>query len=461
MIARSWAERLVARPGFDLAVLFLIIVSIILLGLEIIFPQNDPRHHSMVVASDFITALFVIELGIRYAAHRRKKRFLRDYWVDIVAVLPLFRALRFLRLLRMLRLFRAVNVVARQTRMLEWLFRRRVTEYLVITVFLIFATMFGTLGLAHFHVATGSGWELISRSFWETLFTLVAGEPITEFPPSFGGKIVILLVQLSGLTFFALLTGTVSAVMVEKMREGTVFQQIQLEDLEGHILICGFNSGVETVIGEFQNHPDFRDREVVVITERDELPALAVPYPSRVRSVKEDFTRVDVLQKCNVETCTVAIIVSEIGHTRTRQDADARTVLAALTIEKLNPGVHTCAELSNSQSEPHLRMGGVNEVIVTQNLAGHLLAQAAMYSANVHLLQELLRPSSDNTLQPSDLTADLVGLSFSEALVSYHQKTGSIPVAVERADGQILLNPRSHVLTADDKLICVASLDAG
>lgn len=446
-----------ARPRFDLAVLFLIIISIVLLALEVVFPLQDPRHYAIVIASDIITALFVVELGIRYAAHRRKKRFFRDYWIDIVAVLPLFRALRFLRLLRMLRLFRAVNMVARQTTMLEWLFRRRVTEYMVIVVLLVFAILFGTLGLAHFHVSRGTGVELLEFSFWETVFTLVAGEPITEFPSTFGGKVVILLVQVSGLTFFALLTGTVSAVMVEKMREGTVFQQIQLEDLENHILICGFNSGVETVICEFQNHPDFRDREIVVISERDELPSLNVPYPSRVRSVKEDFTRVDVLQKCNVKTCGVAIIVSEIGHNRTRQDADARTVLAALTIEKLSPGVHTCAELSNPQSESHLRMGGVNEVIVTRNIAGHLLAQAAMYSANVHLLQELLQPTSGNTLQPFELSPDLVGQSFSRALAVYHEKTGGIPVAVERPDGEILLNPRSYVLAADDKLICVSS----
>lgn len=457
MVVRSWAERVVARPWFDLAVLFFIVVSILLLGFEIIYPVNDPRQHTMAIVSDIITALFVVELGIRYLASRRKGRFFRDYWIDIIAVLPLFRALRFLRLLRLLRLFRAINLLARQTTMLEWLFRRQVTEYVMIIMLLIFATLFGTLGLAHFHVTRETGWSLLQHSFWETLFTLIAGEPITEFPASFGGKVVILLVQVSGLTFFALLTGTVSAVMVEKMREGSVFQQIQLEDLENHILICGFNSGVETIIGEFQNHPEFKDREIVVITEREELPALKVPFPSRVRSLKEDFTRVDVLQKCNVTTCGVAIIVSEISHNRSRQDADARTVLAALTIEKLSPGVHTCAELSNPQSESHLRMGGVNEVIVTRDIAGHLLAQAAMYSASVHLLQELLHPTSGNTLRPFEVSSDLVGLNFSKALTKVHKSTGAIPVAVERATGDMIVNPHDHILQADDKLICMSA----
>lgn len=453
---KSWAVRIVSRPGFDLAVLVLIVMSVVLLCLEVALPPGDPRHGPIVSISNTITLIFVFELWLRYLASRRKKRFLREYWIDILAVLPLFRALRFLRLLRLLRLFRAVNLVAKQTRMLEWLFRKQVTEYLITVTLLLFATLFGTLGLSHFHAGGGAGWTLLERSFWETLFTLVAGEPINDFPATFGGRVVILLVQLSGLTFFALLTGTVSAVMIEKMREGSVFQQIQLEDLEGHVLICGFNAGVETVICELQNHPEFRDREVVVITEREELPAMSLPFPSRVRSVKEDFTRVDVLKRCNVERCSVAMIVSEITHNRSRQDADARTVLAALTIEKLSPGVHTCAELSNPQSEPHLRMGGVNEVIVTRNIAGHLLAQAAMYTANVHLLQELLQPTSGNTLQPLEVTDELVGLDFSEALTAYHRSTGAIIMGVETKEGEVLVNPVDYTLALGDKVICVA-----
>jgi voltage-gated potassium channel len=449
---------MVARPVFDFVVLVLIILSVVLLCLEVAVPPADPRHGPLVMMGNVITAVFVVELLIRFLASRRKRRFLREYWLDILAVLPLFRALRFLRLLRLLRLFRAVNMLARQTRVLEWLFRKKVTEYLFTIILLVFATLFGTLGLSHFHVGgAGPGWALLERSFWETLFTLVAGEPITEFPSTFGGRVVILLVQLSGLTFFALLTGTVSAVMIEKMREGSVFQQIMLEDLESHILICGFNAGVETVINELQNHADFADREIVVITERDELPTMNLRFPSRVRSVREDFTRVDVLRRCNVERCSVAIIVSEITHNRSRQDADARTVLAALTIEKLKPGVHTCAELSNAQSETHLRMGGVNEVIVTRSIAGHLLAQAAMYSSNVHLLQELLKPTSGNTLQPFDVTDDLVGLSFSDALARVHQRHGTILLAVEKSTGQVFLNPKGYYLESGDKLICVAA----
>lgn len=456
----EYARRLVAKPAFDIAVLLMILVSIGLLGVEIALPVDNPFHDEVVYAGDIITCLFVIELVIRFVASRRRRRFFSEYFIDILAVLPLFRAfrfLRFLRLLRMLRLFRAVTVVARQTRVLQWLFKQRLTEYLITVILLIFATLFGTLGLSHFRGSTGKGWDSLLSAFWETIFSLIAGEYVNTFPPTFGGKIIILMVQFCGLTFFALLTGTVSAVMIEKLKEGTVLSRLMLEDLEDHILVCGFNAGVETIIIEFQNHPEFKEREIVIITERDEPPVLDIPYPSRVRTIKDDFTRVDVMNKCNVNHCSVAVIVSDISGGRSRQDADARTVLAALTIEKLNPDVHTCAELSNAHSESHLRMGGVNEVIVTRSISGHLLAQAALYSSNVHLLQELLRPTDGHTFMPVTPESDYVGKTFAEILPLHHQKIGTIPMAVENPGGKLLINPKDYVLQEGDKLICIAA----
>lgn len=453
------ARRVVANPYFDLGVLLLILISIILLIIEIALPSSNHYFDFVMYSGDVITCFFILELLIRLIASRRKRRFFSEYFIDILAVLPLFRAfrfLRFLRLLRMLRLFRAVSVIARNTRILQWLFRQRLTEYLLTIVLLLFATLFGTLGLSHFRRPFGTGWDVLVQSFWETIFSLVAGEYVDSFPQTLGGKIIILLVQFCGLTFFALLTGTVSAVMIEKLKEGTVLNRFMLEDLENHILICGYNAGVETIVNEFQNHPQFRDLEIVIITEREEVPIFNTPFPTLVRTVRDDFTRVDALQRCNVQTCKVAVIVSDNSGGRTLQDADARTVLAALTIEKLNPQVHTCAELSNAHSESHLRMGGVNEVIVTRSISGHLLAQAALYSSNVHLLQELLKPTQGHTFRPVDKDSEYLGKSFSEILVLHHQKVGNIPIAIEQPDGKVLINPRDYCMSEGDRLICVA-----
>lgn len=459
------SRSLVGNPLFDLLVFILIVISIVLLGLEIALPHDHDQYHNIEFASDLITGIFVLELALRLFASRRKSRFFREYFIDILAVMPIlrpFRVLRFLRLLRILRLFRGATLLIRQTRLLQWLFRQRATEYVLTVVFLLFATLFGTLGLSHFRdpseasISGYSGTEIIIHSFWETIFSIVAGEWVDEFPITFGGKVIILFVQFCGLTFFALLTGTISAVMIDKLKEGTVLNQVMIEDLEDHILICGYNAGVETIVAEFQNHIQFKDREILIITQAKENPILDIPFPTRVRYINEDFTRVDVLRNCNIDACSVAVIVSDTTGGRSRQDADARTVLAALTIEKLNPDVHTCAELSDAYSESHLRMGGVNEVIVTRSLSGHLLAQAALYSSNVHLLQELLRPTEGQTFKPTAAIPAYNGMNFSEVLAKHHREEGSIPVAVQKSDGEVILNPKDYVLAEGDRLICIS-----
>ena len=79
------------------------------------------------------------------------------------------------------------------------------------------------------------------------------------------------------------------------------------------------------------------------------------------------------------------------------------------------------------------------------------------YSSNVHLLQELLKPTQGHTLIPREPDSEYVGQSFSEILALHHAKVGTIPIAIEQADGEILLNPKDYVLEDGDKFICIAS----
>jgi voltage-gated potassium channel len=341
-----------------------------------------------------------------------------------------------------------------RNRLLQKFLLGRASEYALVVFFLLFCLTTGTLGLTHFE-NPNAGLGSLVQSFWISLFTVAQSEYANQLPDSLGGKLVLLSLELAGLTFFAVLTATTSAFLLGKLRDGTVFQRMHLDDLEDHVPICGWNSGLESTIKELQQHPDFREREFVVIADRPELPELAeVPFRHRVRLVREDFTRVEVLQKCNVSEASVALIVSDIAQGRSRQDADARTVMAALTIEKLNPQVYTCAELSNAMNESHLRMGKVNEVVITQDLAGHLLARAAVSPSSWRALHELVQPSGSRPGFTSyAVTAELVGRDFAALVGEWIAQKGILLVGVYRGNGQTLLNPRCYAMEANDELV--------
>lgn len=450
---RKAIRRLVSSNLFEAVVAVAIFASIGLLVPEVCLAGNHPSLAAVEAAQNGLTVFFAAELALRWLAIRRKSRFWSEYWPDLLALVPMLRVARFFRLLRLLRLYRLAGLASRNS----WLQRAllgRASEYALVVFFLLFCLTAGTLALTYFE-HPNSGLGRLLENFWVSLFTVAQTEYAAHLPLSLGGKLVLLCLQLCGLTLFAVLTATASAFLIGKLRDGTVLQQMHLEELEDHVMICGWNSGLESTIKQLQRHPDFCGREFVVIADRPELPELAdVPHRHKVRLVRDDFTRIEVLEKCNVGRASVALIVSDVAQGRTRQDADARTVLAALTIEKLNPDVYTCAELSNAMNESHLRMGKVNEVVITQDLAGHLLARAAMSPSSWRALHELVQPSGSRpgfTSYPVD--APLVGRDFAQLVAEWIATQGVLLVGVYRSGGQTLLNPRRYQLEPGDELV--------
>lgn len=66
--------------------------------------EADPEGPLLMV-DRAITAIFLTEFAVRIAASRDRLRYLREHFVDLVALIPLARGMRVLRLVRLLRVF--------------------------------------------------------------------------------------------------------------------------------------------------------------------------------------------------------------------------------------------------------------------------------------------------------------------------------------------------------------------
>jgi len=449
---RLWARRWVQHPWFESIIGLLILFSLFLLIPEVSLPLDHPWMKPVERMQAGLTVLFAGELAIRFLAARRKLRFLGECWPDILALIPMFRVARFLRLLRLLRLYRLLGVASRSSLMRHRLLRRA-PDYALVGLTLSFFILVGCLGLTLFE-APNRGLPPLLHHLWVSIFTLAQVEYASELPLSLGGKLVLLGIELCGLTLFAVLSATASALLVNKLREG-IWLPVQLEELEDHVIVCGWNSGLEATLRQLQRHPEFAARDFVVVADRKDLPELLdLPIRHRVRLVRDDFTRIEVLERCNVARASVALIVSDVAHGRSRQDADARTVLAALTIEKLNPSVYTCAELSNAMNESHLRMGNVNEVVITQDLAGHLLAQAAVSPVSWRALHELVQPHHpEQGLKTFEPDPQWLGQPFDECVVQALASKGVLLVGLQSSDEGLMLNPRGRRVQSGDLLV--------
>jgi len=172
-----------------------------------------------------------------------------------------------------------------------------------------------------------------------------------------------------------------------------------------------------------------------------------------------DFTRVDVLSRANAQKASMAVLLADDTKERNDQARDALTVLAALTIEKLNPTIFTCAELLNRENEEHLRMAKVEEVVITSEVAGLLLGSAAQNRGIPNLVEGLMLSSRRGCrLATVDLPEELSGKTFLDALCHFSRGSQGTIVCLVR-EGRALFNPPHDMVLAGGDAIELLACD--
>ena len=464
---RSRLSRFFAHPGTDVAVAALIVLSVVLTVFEASCAAGSREELQFFIAETIITCIFIVELSLRWYAARSTRVFFREYWVDVLSILPIIRPLRILRILRVARLVRVGIIFTRRGRRMASLIHESLIENLMVFGVLLGFLLLGAVGML---VAERGNPEFgsFSHSTWWSLFTLMAGEPVGANPTTTAGRFITATVMIGGFTLFAMFTGVISAIMVTRLRNQWEARDMELHELRDHTIICGWNRSAVTIIQEIQRDPKTRTMHIVLVAELEEPPAFASWGCSieLLYFVRGDYTSTAVLQKAGIERAAATVLLADKSLPRTDQDRDARTLLAALTIEKLKPGIFTCAELLRRENIEHLAMAKVEEIVIGDEYMGHLIAHSSRTRGLIKIVDELLTASRGNQFYKIALPAHLSGKTFFEALIDIKKTHNSILVAVEssRADGTRELStnpPNERVLDAADSLVLIASSDPG
>lgn len=432
-------------------------------------PLGKEHLEWMAHINSVITSIFAVELTLRFIAAIDKKDYFSEFWLDIIATLPLFgafRGVRALRLLRLIRLLRLLGVMSRLSSHFPAVFRRGAIDFITICGMLLMAVIFGTAAMTIFEyqnvASTTSVSELdqsdqefdMESSFWYSVYTLFAGEPIPHQPKTLIGKIVTVFLMFMGLTIFAIFAGTVSAFMVDRLRvEGRV---VRMNDLQDHIVICGWTPKTEVILNEYRANSSTKNLPIVIITEADPNQInTEVEMLPNVFVIHDDFTKISALRRAGINDARICIVLADKTGGRSEQDADARTILASLTVEKVNPDVYTCAELFNRSYGTHLEMGHVNEFVISEEYGAYVIAQAGMHRGLISVLGELLTYRHGNEFFRTKVPDSWVDRSFNDMLIKLKQDKNAILVAVQPENGKIKVNPEQYEFKPGDEVVVI------
>jgi len=240
---------------------------------------------------------------------------------------------------------------------------------------------------------------------------------------------------------------------------------MEIEDLVGHVLLCGWKRGSAGLIAELQVDPAIRSAGIVVVSDQASEPDLAAAgaSPDRVYFLRGDHTRVEVLRRAGVDRMGMAIIVPDKLTNLSDQDRDARSVLTALVIEKLNSEAFVVVELLNPDNEAYLRMAGVEEVLVADRHTGRLLGVASRNRGLMTTIRELLTSSYGNQFFKLPVPDAWAGRVVGDLFVEMKTRHNATIIAVESrspSKGEphpVQVNPApDHALKAGDRLVYVA-----
>ena len=212
---------------FDLAIQFLIVVSLVTFSIETLPNLSDTQQQWLRRLEVAIVGIFTAEYLLRVIVAEKKTAYVLSFFglVDLLAILPFYLAsgidLRSLRAFRLLRLFRAFKMV-RYSKAIRRLHRALLIAREELVLFLCVATLllyFSAVGIYYCeHDAQPDKFASVFHSLWWSVATLTTVGYGDVYPVTTGGKVFTFAVLLVGLGIISVPAGLVASAL-SKARE--------------------------------------------------------------------------------------------------------------------------------------------------------------------------------------------------------------------------------------------------
>ena len=317
-----------------------------------------------------------------------------------------------------------------------------VGRFVAATVYFVVLISIATVGYQAIE-----GWSWFD-SFYMSVTTVTSVGFMEVNALSTAGRTFTTVVIALGVTGLGIWWALITAMIVELDLGGALRRRRkmkQIENLNGHYVICGAGRVGRMVIREMQ-----RAQTPMVIIERD---------PERAASLEE--AEPDLLVLCSDATRERALSEARVQQARGLAACladDADNLLVCLTARDLAPELATVARAYDEESMDKLRRAGADHVISPTLTGGIRMASTLLRPHVVSFLDSaIVGPDMDLRLEEAEIPGDspLVGLSLQEAKIP--QRTGLVVIALQRHgenEGQIYNpGPETRLVQGDVMIV--------
>jgi voltage-gated potassium channel len=282
-------------------------------------------------------------------------------------------------------------------------------------------------------------------AFYQTVITLsTVGFAETE-PFDTAGKIFTSFLIVFGVgTVLYTLTLLVQEAVESDVRSKLYLRRehMNIEELEGHAIICGFGRVGMEIAREFRE----RGLDFVVIDDRPSQVDIARGFGYLVLEgdATEDFT----LNRAGIHRAKTLLAAS---------DSDSGNTFITLAAKSISPSCIVVARAALPHNEEKLRLAGADRVISLYQIGGRRMVLSALQPMAMDFMDTLTSGRHGDLVLAEFEVNEQNGLSECTCATMLRGTNGATLLGVRRANGELIVGPPDDcVLMTGDIVIALA-----
>ncbi len=385
----------------DITIIFLIITSIFILIYEVKHPVPkwlyiyDVYFVSFVFSIEYILRLWVYNnitesiikehkeahfLGRKFTPmkvfkdgllEKLKYIFTPSALIDLLAIFPAYRPLRVLRifvLFRVLKLLRYTKSINQFTEVLS----NKKFELLTLLFLLFFIVM--TAGIAIYVLEEGFNQNintLFDALYWAlvTMSTVGYGDisPVTQ-----EGRIISILVIISGIAMISFATSVIVSAFSEKLselKENRIIEQVNKS--KSFLLVCGYGQMSKMF---FRQYGAEYDNYIILEISKERMEQAR---KDGYDAIHEDASRYETLSKFNTDHCDITVLCLT--------SSDVENIYITLNAKSISSNIKVIARANDFNMVSKFEHAGANHILMPNRVVNSMIHTAitkpTMYKA--------------------------------------------------------------------------------
>ena len=258
--------------------------------------------------------------------------------------------------------------------------------------------------------------ENIGDSLWWVIVTMTTVGYGDFAPDSTIGRIIAIIIMLSGIMLIAIVTGTISSIFTtKKIMEGKGLSNINIKN---HTLICGWNNNIIDLIDNLIKYNPNINIVLINNNDEDKINNIISSFSSNnIKYVRGDFSLDAILNKANIIEAKNAIILNDKKNSN-----DEKVILSTLTLKKISPKIKVIAQINDKEKTSFLKRANVDAVLSNDDFESFMATSYITDPSIAHTINNIIDKDTHNNIINEKIPEIFVGKTFNELFNYYYEK---------------------------------------